>query len=469
MVINNRTDASPSSAKLPSLRVSSDGHFLTTADDQPFFWLADTAWELLHRLNREETELYLRTRAEQGFNVIQTVLLAERDGLHTPNAYGRLPLHLDENGEPNVRQPDTDGDYSYWHHVDAVLELASSYGLYVALLPTWGDKFHQAGGAGPEIFTPELAYVYGQWLHQRYGQHSHLIWVLGGDRALQTRRHFDVIHQMAEGLRSNPDTTEFAIQEKAEPSTSQLITFHPKGGVSSSLYVHDEKWLDFHMIQSSHGAGVRDNYRLVQHDYDLQPTRPTLDSEPCYEDIPIDFRAENGYFDEADVRQAAYYAVFSGACGHTYGHHSVWSMYTGPDDLAWSSEHEGYFIMPWQQALQRPGAWQMRHARHLLEQVEWKTAQPAQQILHNPPAGSNYPVALKGKNYIFVYCPHGLYVKVKADHLPPQQVQARWYCPRSGTFQELLEPAQQRESYVEWKAPSSGRGNDWVLCLTWMT
>ncbi|WP_411347251.1 DUF4038 domain-containing protein [Paenibacillus sp. WLX2291] len=469
---NQQTDTIANPPNLQPLCISSDGHFLNTADGHPFFWLADTAWELLHRLNIEETELYLRTRAEQGFNVIQTVLLAECDGLRTPNAYGKLPLHMDSNDEHHLFQPDTDGDYSYWDHVDTVLDMAAAHGLYVALLPTWGDKFHLAGGAGPEIFTPELAYQYGQWLHQRYGGHVHLIWVLGGDRALQTRKHFDSIHQMAEGLRGSQynaedDTTPSDSEQKGTSSARQLITFHPKGGVSSSLYVQDEPWLDFHMIQSSHGAGVRDNYRLVQHDYHLQPVRPTLDAEPCYEDIPIDFRAEHGYFDEADVRQAAYYAVFSGACGHTYGHHSVWSMYNGVDDSVWSGEQEGYFIMPWQQALQRPGAWQMQHMRHLLERVDLHTAKPAQHILHHPPTGSNYPVAIQGKNYIFVYCPHGLYVKVKTNSLPSHNWQAHWYCPRTGSIHDLSEPERRRELHVEWKAPSSGRGNDWVLCITW--
>ena len=47
------------------------GHFLVTESGQPFFWLADTAWELFHRLNRAEAEHYLETRRRQGFNVIQ--------------------------------------------------------------------------------------------------------------------------------------------------------------------------------------------------------------------------------------------------------------------------------------------------------------------------------------------------------------------------------------------------------------
>lgn len=43
--------------------------------DEPFFWLADTAWELFHRLDESEAKLYLDKRAAQGFNVVFVVVL----------------------------------------------------------------------------------------------------------------------------------------------------------------------------------------------------------------------------------------------------------------------------------------------------------------------------------------------------------------------------------------------------------
>jgi len=77
-------------ATLQPLRVSENHRFLVTADGRPFFWLGDTAWELFHRLNREEATRYLEDRASKGFTVIQAVALAELDGLNTPNAYCAL-------------------------------------------------------------------------------------------------------------------------------------------------------------------------------------------------------------------------------------------------------------------------------------------------------------------------------------------------------------------------------------------
>src|SRR5690554_5126346 len=86
--------------KLPLLKISANRRYLLTADDSPFFWLGDTAWELFHRLSIEDASVYLKDRSSKGFNVIQAVLLAELDGLDTPNAYGERPLQDNDPAQP---------------------------------------------------------------------------------------------------------------------------------------------------------------------------------------------------------------------------------------------------------------------------------------------------------------------------------------------------------------------------------
>jgi hypothetical protein len=119
--------------QLPLIKISDDKRFLVTQNDKPFFWLGGTAWELIHRGNREEIDHYLTDRANKGFTVIQTVILAELDGLNTPNAYGHTPL-IDHN--PTRINED------YFEHVDYVINKAEEVGIYIGLLPTWGDKFN---------------------------------------------------------------------------------------------------------------------------------------------------------------------------------------------------------------------------------------------------------------------------------------------------------------------------------------
>ena len=76
----------PGMAGPAQLRVSPDHRHLQYRSGEPFFYLGDTAWELFHRLDREEADQYLTNRANKGFTVIQAVVLAELDGLK--NALG---------------------------------------------------------------------------------------------------------------------------------------------------------------------------------------------------------------------------------------------------------------------------------------------------------------------------------------------------------------------------------------------
>src|SRR4051794_8976666 len=123
--------------RLTQLKVGESGRYLVTADGKPFFYLGDTAWELFHRLNREEATRYLENRARKGFTVIQAVALAELDGLNDVNPYGFRPLIDNDPLHPDVKEgPDND----YWDHVDFIVEKANSLGLYIGFLPTWGDK-----------------------------------------------------------------------------------------------------------------------------------------------------------------------------------------------------------------------------------------------------------------------------------------------------------------------------------------
>lgn len=446
-------------SNLPWLKVSSNGRFLVTDRDEPFFWLGDTAWELFQRMNREEVDEYMATRSTQGYNVIQVTALAEWAGLTKGNAYGRVPLKQRADGTYDPAQPDAErreDEGSYWDHVDYVVERAAQHGLYIAFVLTWGDKYFKAWGDGPEIFNPDNAYAYGRWIGERYKDCSNLIWVVGGDRMLQQRIHFEIVHRMAMGLKEGDDGR-------------HLITFHPQGGFSSSFHVHAEDWLDFNMIQSGHANTERDNYKHVLKDYALQPIKPTIDAEPCYEDHPRG-EPENGYFDDAEVRKAAYYAVLSGAFGHSYGHHCVWSVFNGEIGDTYGTpfwreraETGDYFLLHWRSALERPGAVQMKHVRSLIESRPMLELRPDDGLVVSNFKGSNYMPAARGVNYAYIYSPNGVRFEVQLGILGGESVKVSWYDPRHGTQQVEREFVNEGSAVVQ--PPTCGRGQDWVLIL----
>lgn len=141
---------------MKGLRVHQEKHYLMWEDGTPFFYLGDTAWELFHRLDREEAAEYLETRTAQGFHVIQAAALAELDGIYMGNAYGHRPLVMKEDG---ICLPGKRGELfsgaeaceAYWKHVDWIVHKAGELGLFMGILPCWGDKWNKKGGCGPEI------------------------------------------------------------------------------------------------------------------------------------------------------------------------------------------------------------------------------------------------------------------------------------------------------------------------------
>ena len=116
--------------QLPRLRVSDNGRYLVKQDGSPFFYLADTAWGLFH-FNREDVDLYLKTRAAQRFTAIQAIV-AHYGGLDSPNAYGESVFLNKDPAHPNE---------AYFQQVDYVVNEAESLGLYVALVPLWCKEY----------------------------------------------------------------------------------------------------------------------------------------------------------------------------------------------------------------------------------------------------------------------------------------------------------------------------------------
>jgi len=169
--------------------------FLQTEDGSPFFWLGDTTWELFHRLSRTEIADFLSIRHQQGFNIIQAVALAELDGIRVPNREGHFPLIDEDPSKPDLRAG------GYWDLVDFAFDIAEKEKIYIALLPTWGDKIKKDWGDGPEIFTIENARAYGEFIGKRYGHRDNLIWIMGGDRSFEPKQ-LEIVRAMAEGIRA---------------------------------------------------------------------------------------------------------------------------------------------------------------------------------------------------------------------------------------------------------------------------
>jgi hypothetical protein len=435
---------------LPRVKVSGDHRFLTTADGRPFFWLGDTAWELFHRLNREEADTYLALRAKQGYTVIQAVALAELDGHTDPNPYGHLPLvDLDPAQPAAVDGPSND----YWDHVDYIVDSANARGLYIGFLPTWGRYWHDKVRDERPLFTRASAEAYGKWLGERYKDKS-IVWILGGDRAIENDEQREIIRAMARGLRQGV-------------GGAQLMTFHPPGGRGSAEWFHADDWLDFNMRQNGHVTEFTERYAKTSEDYDRMPPKPVIDGEPIYEDHPVSFNPDNlGHSTAADVRRPLYWDLFSGACGHTYGHHSVWQMWRdGRNPI-------NRPLMPWHEAIHQPGAAQMQFGRKLLESRPQTQRIPDNDVIVIDRVASAVPGAGRYRfaatrdstgSYAMIYVPVGRTFRVRMDKISGPTVKAWWYNPRDGNAEAIGEFPNTGER--EFISPTPGEALDWILVL----
>lgn len=420
------------------LTISKNARYIEDTDGKPFFWLGDTAWELFHRLDREEADIYLEDRASKGFTVIQAVVLAELNGLEEPNPYGEVPLINNFPGTPNKK---------YFEHVDYIIEKANDLGMYVGLLPTWGDKFNKKWGEGPEVFSNENAKKYGEFLGKRY-KNKKIIWILGGDRNPEDEEHYAIIRAMAEGLEN-------------EHKGKQIMTYHPQGGSNTATLFPDEHWLDFHFFQSGHGAVNSPNYKFNNYNLKLTPLKPTLEGEPRYEDHPINWKPDSlGWYDAFDVRQAAYWSMLSGAAGHTYGNHNIWQMWEeGLYPISWARTH-------WREALNHSGAQQMSFMKKLFEVRPWFSLLPDQSLILNENIeGAAYQVSALStdSSYALIYTPYGKRISVDLNRITGNTIKAWWFNPRDGRYIFIKDISDKKRE--DFTPHASGRGSDWVLVL----
>jgi len=397
-----------------ALRVSENGRYLVQPDGKPFFWLGDTAWLISQMTRREDVDLYLRTRAEQGFTVIQAgVVMGEErvGGTLRPNLYGDLAFSDGNPARPLVTpgsDPEKPAQYDYWDHVDYIVERAEAHGLTLGLLPL----FVGWRGDGYNYLKPENAYDYGLFLGKRYRDQSHVVWILGGDNTPDTEAKQEVWHEMAKGV-----TVGVAGREDYSRT---LMTYHINGGNSSSQWFHKAPWLDFNMIQI--WGNEKQIYPKIAQDYQLTPVKPTGLGEGSYEDGP---QYSTRPIDALKIRKQAYWSYLSGGY-HTYGNTNTWNF--------GSYEPEG--TQNWKQALHSPGARDLSVLAELFHSIDWWKLVPDPAIFASGTAsGETRNAAMRSTagDCLLLYFSSRVTASVRLDAISAAKTtSATWIDPRTG-------------------------------------
>ncbi|MDE6442232.1 MAG: glycoside hydrolase family 140 protein [Clostridia bacterium] len=409
---------------------------------KPFFWLGDTAWLIYENLDERGAEEYIRNRAELGFNVLQTVLLYS-----LPNKKG-ITDGMPVKGKNIFCE-------EYFAFVQKVFDIAKKYNIYIALLPCWGSYVKS------NVLKLEDIPRFSDFLVNRFAHNENLIWVLGGDVK------GDVNLALFNALGS-------ALKQK---DGKHLITFHPFGRTFSARWFNEEKWLDFNMFQSGHRRYDQmnlnawddytaqyygeDNWKYVEEHKNFKTFKPCLDAEPSYEGIIQGLHDKNEpYWEACDVRRYAYWSVFEGACGFTYGNNAIIQFYTQ------SLPYGAYGVREdWHTALHAEGGGQLHYLKKLFEGVDFTKGAPCPNLLVSPQKERYHRISVfAGKDYLFVYTYAGDCFEISLEHFKGKKVAAYWFNPASGaksyigTFEGkgsmAFRPTKRREL-----------SNDWALIL----
>lgn len=402
------------------LHVEPGKRYLLDAQNRPFLIQGDSPWSLISRLTRENVDLYLETRRQQGFNAVMTNLIEHQFTDNPPkNAYGVAPFtRAGDFSTPNE---------AYFAHAEYVIAKAQEKGMLVLLVPAYLG--YQGGSEGwysemRSNGTVKLR-AYGQWVANRFRNYDNIIWVEGGDYNPPDKT---LTRAVANGIR-DVDTVGKWPQ-----------TFHGGRGTGALefLSLSSDPWLTVNNIYTDATTVVSEAYGQY-----AASTMPFFLIEAGY---------ENNDVDGAGVRMQAYQAVFSGAMGQMMGNFPVW-----------------YFGSGWQNALNSTGASTLKHLPGLFTStnIPWWNLVPDtnRTVLTSSPGSGTSRVAaarVSDGSAVVVFTPSSRTLTIDMSKLAGPNVSARWYNPATGAFTAISGAPFANSGSRSFSAPS---GRDSVLVL----
>lgn len=406
------------------LKVAPNARHLTSGNGEPFFWLGDTAWEIVWKSRLEQAKQYIADRKKKKFSVIQIVPMTHQffyEGTGPVNRYGQ-PYFLEKNyGKPNPR---------YFDYLDSLVQVINDSGMVAAIVPLWAyyNELHPTQ-YNFQSLNREQSLIIARYIGARYAG-SHCVWIVGGDNRYTT-------------LQQKVFWTEFARTLKKAEGNQHLVTVHPAGFTASfDFFDHTTDWLDFHMYQSSHVAEGNYTWQAAAKGYTLSPRKPIVNGEAVYEDIydrlwePGDTSSvQSNRIRPQDVRQASYESILSGALiGVTYGANGIWQWNTAEQP---GTHHPRVIV---DSSWNFPGSSQMTVLKDWLIKLQWHQLQPQpERVLAHRSLTDFIPLAGTGDSLLVGYMPVGTSsVSLNLGGLRQcKGLVARWINPVNGSIEKF--------------------------------
>ena len=409
------------------IKVDAGGRHLAHEDGTPFFWLGDTAWNGPLLSTPEEWDFYVRTRAKQGFTVVQWVATQWR-GAPEGDSSGRTAYYGRERLRLNA---------AFFQRLDEKSATLTRAGILSVPVMLWAISSPPGSEVNPGVSLPERqAIMLAQYMLARWGADP-VAWLLNGDgdyRGPRAERWKTIGRGAFNGM------------------GHALVALHPGGGKWVMDEFRDEPWVDLCGYQSAHADSDGNSNWITSGppaaEWTKAPARPVMSLEAPYE------RAEPG--SDFLVRRNHWWSLLNApVAGITYGVHGVW----GWSDGVHPAPGHGKTVAPrWDKLLDLPGARQACAMREFFESFEYRRLKPAPRILAAQPgkeAARRFVSAAQTdtRDITVVYVPEDRRVALVEGALPARY-EAVWVKP------DTLARSAARSEGLTFEAPGAG---DWLL------
>lgn len=431
------------------LQVSPNNRYLQHENGKPFFWQGDIAWLLLQRLNREEMKMYFENRKAKGFNVVQCIFFQYYTDTNPYGDSAYINKNITTPYRTKGNDPKDATQYDFWDHADYAVEIAAQNGIYLAIAPTWGQLVKRDND-----MTTEKATKFAADIALHFKDKPNIIWLNGGSTPGDMKQ--EIWEAIGTSIKKN--------------DPNHLMTFHPFGRTQSSTWFQNASWLDFNMFTSGHRNYKQDdtqrkigedNWRYVQEDLSRTPLKPTVDGESSFENMPQGLHDHTQpYWSAADIRRYAYWSVFAGAMGHTYGQNTVRQVHKKGENKAESGAKLSFV-----EALEDTGSFHIQYLTRLILSRPYFDRVNDQSIVEGN-EGERYDRVLvtRGKDYLMAYTYTGRDFKLKMGSISGKTLKGWWYNPKTGA---VIDGGKfKNKGSINFNPPNDKMaGNDWVLVL----
>ncbi len=341
--------------KYGQIRVMPDGHHLMHEDGKPFIWLGDTWWMVFSgRINGTDEIQYLtKDRADKGFTVIQMI-----NGLWCDvHAFDRRG----KNEEGYCWEANWERINPYFYDsADVKMEAIVNAGLVPLLAGSWG--FYM-GYMGVEKMKQHYRYMVA-----RYGAYP-LMWNVGGETCMpgyygDTK---DPENPKSAGPKRKQDWADVLDYLKAIDPYNRTAIAHETAGVMPKDGLPNQELLDVVMFQGTHcesREAVAHAVNSVKPLVALEPARPVINGETCYEGMLNNCGSEI-------QRMIFWNTMLKGGAGWTYGAQGVWAASHEKDPFGPSAYGMTWGYHSWQKASQFDGGKQVGASRKYLGRFPW--------------------------------------------------------------------------------------------------